>query len=53
MVLYYVHDEDGTIVHGLTIDIVKGLSIRERMFYACIAHIDKKASDQEEGKIHL
>ena len=45
---FYIHDEDGTIGHGLTMDIVMGLSIRERTCYACIAHLDIKASEQEE-----
>ncbi len=45
-----IHDEDGIIGHGLTIDIAKGLSICECTCYACIAHLDLKASEQEEGK---
>ena len=48
-----MHDGDGTIGHGLTIDIEKGLSIRESTCYACIAHLDTKASEQEEGKRSL
>ncbi len=31
-------------------DFAKGLSIRERTWYACIAHFDKEASELEEGK---
>ena len=45
-----MHDEDGSIGHGLTMDIVKILSIREGTCYACIAHLDKKASEQEGRK---
>ncbi len=49
-----VHDGDGTIVHGLTMDIAKGLSIREHMCYLCFAHLDLKAFEQEEeGKSSL
>ena len=50
---FYTFDGDGTIGHGLTIDIASGFSIRERTCYACIAHLDKKASEQEEGKCSL
>ncbi len=50
MVLY-VHDGDGTIGHGSTMDIAKGLSICEHACYACIAHLDPMASEQE--KVHL
>ena len=42
----YIHGGDGAIGHGLTMDIVKGLSPREGMCYACIAHLDQKASEQ-------
>ena len=45
-----IHDGDGTMGHGLTMDIGKGLSICERTCYACIACLDPKASEQEEGK---
>ena len=38
-----VLDGDGTIGHGLTMDIVRGLSIREHTCYACIAHPETKA----------
>ena len=31
-------------------DIALGLSIHERTCYACIAHPDLKASEQEEGE---
>ncbi len=48
-----IHDEDGTIGHGFIMDIEKGLSIRERTCYACIAHLDTKASELEEGKSSL
>ncbi len=41
MVLY-VHDGDDTIGHGLTMDIAKSLTIRERTRHACIAHLDLK-----------
>ncbi len=34
----------------MTTDIAKGLYIREGTSYACIAHLDKKASEHEEGK---
>ncbi len=37
----------------LTIDIAKSLSICESVCYACIAHLDTKASEQEEGKSTL
>ena len=42
-------DGEGAIAHGLTMDIAKGLSIREGTSYACIAHFDTQASAQEEG----
>ncbi len=46
-----LNDGDGTIGHGLTMDIAKGSSICERTCFACITHLDKKASEQEgEGK---
>ncbi len=45
----YLHDGDGTIGHGLTMDSAKGLSICERMLRACITHLDTKASEQEEN----
>ncbi len=48
-----IHDGDGTIRHGLAMDIAKGLSIHVFMCYACIAHFDTKASEQEEGKSSL
>ncbi len=49
-----LHDGDGTTWHWLTMDIAKGLSICERTCYACIAHLDTKASEQEgEAKVHL
>ncbi len=50
-----MHDGDGTIGHGLTMAIAKGLSIHERTCYACIAHLDLKASEQEEEEriVHL
>ncbi len=44
---------DGTIGHGLSMDIAKGSSIGERTCYACIAYLDTKVSDQEEGKSSL
>ena len=50
--LFYT-DGDGIIGHGLNMDIAKGLSIREHTHYACIAHLDTKTSEQEEGKNHL
>ncbi len=34
-------------------DNAKALSIRESTCYACIAHLDKKVSKQEEGKKSL
>ncbi len=39
----------------MTMDIAKGLlSIRERTCYACITHLDTKASEQEgDGKSSL
>ncbi len=37
-----LHYGDGTIGHGLTMDIVKGLYIREWTCFACIAHIDHR-----------
>ena len=40
-----IHDENGTIGQGLTMDIAKGLSIHEGTCYAYIAHLDEKASD--------
>ena len=53
MVLY-VNDGDLTLGHGLTMHIAKGSSIRECTSYACIAHIDTKASEQEgEGNSSL
>ncbi len=49
-----IHDGDGTIGHGLTMDIAKGLSNPKGTSYACIAHLDAKASEQErEGKSSL
>ena len=48
-----IHDGDGTIGHGLTMDVAKGLSICERTHDACIAHLDTVASEQEEGKSSL
>ncbi len=48
-----VHDGDGTIGHGLPIDIAKGLSIHERTCGTCITHLGTKASEQEEGKSSL
>ena len=45
-----IHDGDGTSGHGLTVDIGKGLRIRDGMCYECIAHLDNKASEQVEGK---
>ena len=45
-----IHDGHGTAGHGMTTAILKGFSICEHMCYACIAHPDKKASEQEEGK---
>ena len=50
---FYIHDGDGTIGHGLTIDIAKSLAICERTCYARITHLDKKASEQEDGKCSL
>ena len=38
-----INDGDGTIWHGLTMDIAKDLSIPEHMCYACIDHFDAKA----------
>ena len=41
-------------IHKLTMDIAEGLSTCERTCYACIAHLDKKASEQEgEGKTSI
>ena len=40
-----IHDGDGTIGHGLTMDIVKDLSICEHTCYACVGHLDPKASE--------
>ena len=49
-----IHDEDGTIGRGLTMDIARGLSICEHMCYACNAQLAAKASDQEgEGNSSL
>ena len=48
-----IHDGDGTFEQGLTMDIAKGLSIREGTCYAGIAHLDKKVSEEEEGKSSL
>ena len=45
-----IHDGYGIIGHGLTMDIAKGLSTHEHTCYASIAHLDPKASEQEEGK---
>ncbi len=42
-----IHDGDGGIGRGLTMDIAKSLSICERRCDACIAHFDIKASEQE------
>ena len=48
------HDGDGTIWHGLTMDIANGLSICERTHYACIAQLDTKASlNKKKEKVHL
>ena len=48
VLVVYVHYGDGTIRHGLTMDFAKGgSSICERTSYACIAHLDKKASERE------
>ena len=47
---FYIHDGHGTIGHGLTMDIAKGLSICEPTCYACIARLDKKDSELEEQK---
>ncbi len=51
------HDGDGTIGHGLTMDIAEGLSICEHTCYASnasITHLDTKASEQEgEGESSL
>ncbi len=44
-----MHDGGGTIGHGLTMDIAKSLTIREHLCYACIAHLNWKVSEQEEG----
>ncbi len=46
-----IHDEDGLIGHGLTMDTAKGLSIRERPIMLVLPTLTKKASEQEdEGK---
>ncbi len=45
-----INDVDGTIGHGLTMHVAKGLSICERTCCACIAHPDPKASEQGEEK---
>ncbi len=42
-----IHDGDGRIGHGLTMDIAKGLSSHERICHACIDHLDIEASDHE------
>ena len=48
-----MHNGDGTIGHGLTMDITKGLSICDRTCHASIAHLDPKASEVEEGRSSL
>ncbi len=49
----FIHDGDDTFGHGLTMGIAKGLTICERTCFTCIARIDPKASEQEEGKSSL
>ena len=44
-----MHGEDGTIGHGLTMDIAKGLSIRQGTSYACILSLLNKKKE----KVHL
>ena len=49
-----VYHGDGTIGHGLAMDIAKGLSIHEVTCYSCIAHLDTKASSEhKDGKSSL
>ena len=42
-----IHDGNGTIGHGLTMDFAKGSSIREP---TRVAHLDTKASKHEEKR---
>ncbi len=50
-------DREGTTGMGLNIGMVytieTSLSIHERTCYACIAHLDTNASEEEEQKVHL
>ncbi len=54
-----MYDREGTTGMGLNMGMVytietaqTGLSICERKCHVCIAHLDPKASEEEEQKVH-